>query len=59
MQYLDISSNSIGDDGLQQLTESIESNNMLTELHMQRCCLSPKGTVAICSFSLVLCSISY
>ena len=44
LQYLDISQNSIGDDGLRHIMESLESSNsMLTELHMQRCHLSTKG----------------
>ena len=44
IKYLDISQNSIGDDGLRHVVESLEfSNSMLTELHMQRCRLSDKG----------------
>ena len=44
LQYLDIGSNSIGDDGLSHITESLEfSNSMLTELHIQKCDLSTRG----------------
>ena len=44
LKYLDVSHNSIGDDGLRHIMEIHESNNsMLTELHMQRCHLSAKG----------------
>ena len=44
LKYLDISQNSIGDDGLRHIMESLESSNsMLTELHMRRCRLSDKG----------------
>ena len=43
LQYLDIGSNSIGDDGLRHITESLESSSMLTELHIQKCDLSAKG----------------
>lgn len=44
LQHLDTSHNSINDDGLKHITESLESkDSMLTELHMEQCCLSTKG----------------
>lgn len=44
LQYFDTSHNDIGDNGLRHITESLEStDSMLTELHMERCCLSANG----------------
>ena len=44
LEYLDIGSNNIGDEGLRHITESLESSNsMLTELHIQKCDISTNG----------------
>ena len=43
LQYLDISSNKIGDDGVGQITEGLKVNCTLINLSVLRCGFSAKG----------------
>ena len=43
LQYLDIGSNEIGDDGVSHITEGLQQNDTLTELMLQYCEISAKG----------------
>jgi len=45
LQVLYISHNDIGDDGMAVISESLQHNKSLTELWVQQCGLSVKGTV--------------
>ena len=44
LQYLDVSQNEIGDDGVRLVTEGLQYNNTLTELCACRCAFSLEGT---------------
>ena len=43
LKYLDISDNTIGDDGVQHITQGLQDNDELTELNLSRCRFSAKG----------------
>ena len=43
LQYLDISWNTIGDDGVRLITEGLQCNNTLTKLNAERCGISVTG----------------
>ena len=43
LQYLDISWNKIGDDGLRLITEGLQCNNTLTKLDAWDCGISVTG----------------
>ena len=43
LQYLDISDNVIGDDGVRLITEGLQCNNTLTKLNAKRCGISVTG----------------
>jgi len=43
LQYLDISRNKIGDDGVRHVTEGLQQNDSLTELELENCKISVKG----------------
>ena len=43
LQYLDISGNEIGNDGMRLITEGLQYNNTLTKLHAERCDISVEG----------------
>ena len=43
LQYLDISRNIIGDDGVRLITEGLQCNNTLTKLNEQDCGISVTG----------------
>ena len=48
LQYLDISYNKIGDDGMRHVTEGLRKNDTLTELVLRDCKISAKGN---CSYN--------
>ena len=43
LQDLDISDNTIGDDGMRLITEGLLCNNILTELDASKCSISVEG----------------
>ena len=43
LQYLDISWNEIGDDGVRLITEGLQCNNTLTKLNAEHCGISVTG----------------
>ena len=43
LQYLDISDNEIGDDGVRHVTEGLQQNDILTELKLYNCGISVNG----------------
>ena len=43
LQYLDISWNKIGDDGMRLITEGLQRSNTLTKLNAERCGISVTG----------------
>ena len=43
LQHLDISCNTIGDDGVRHVTEGLQQNDTLTELITGGCKISVKG----------------
>ena len=45
LQHLDIIGNDIGDDGMAVISEALQHNKSLTELWVEKCGLSVKGTV--------------
>ena len=45
LQYLNVSLNAIGDDGISVIVEQLYHNTTLTELNVQGCGLSVKGSV--------------
>ena len=49
LQDLDINYNDIGDDGMAVISEALQHNKSLTELWVDKCGLSVKGTV-VCGF---------
>ena len=44
LQYLDISFNEIGDDGVRHVTEGLQQNDTLTKLMLKGCEISAEGT---------------
>ena len=52
LQYINISGNKIGDDGVRHITEGLKVNNTLTELELQYCGMSMKG-INTCTFMCV------
>jgi len=44
LQYLNVGWNKIGDDGVRHVTEGLQQNDNLTELELQYCEISVKGT---------------
>ena len=44
LQHLNISGNSIGDDGVRQITEGLQHNNTLTKLVAWDCDFSVEGS---------------
>ena len=45
LQYLDMSHNDIGDEGMAIISEALQHNKSLTTLEVAKCGLSVKGTV--------------
>ena len=43
LQHLDISGNTIGDDGVRHVMEGLQQNDALTELRLWNCRISVKG----------------
>ena len=43
LQHLDITDNTIGDDGVRHVTEGLQQNDTLTELRLMGCEISVKG----------------
>ena len=43
LQYINISGNKIGNDGVRYITEGLKVNNTLNELELQYCEMSVKG----------------
>ena len=43
LQCLDISTNTIGDDGVRLITEGLQCNNTLTKLYAKHCGISVTG----------------
>ena len=48
LQWLDMSDNNIGDDGMAVISEALQHNTSITKLRVGGCGLSVKGTV-VCS----------
>jgi len=44
LQHLDIDKNKIGDDGIRHVTEGLQQNDTLTELLLEDCEISVKGS---------------
>jgi len=44
LQYLNIDMNKIGDDGVRHVTEGLQQNDTLTELSLESCEISVKGS---------------
>ena len=47
LKSLDISDNTIGDDGVQHITQGLQDNDVLTELNMSSCHFSAKGCLLL------------
>jgi len=47
LRVLNLGNNPIGDDGIFVIMESLQTNSTLTELNMNSCGLSAKGTIYI------------
>lgn len=47
LQYLNISGNKIGDNGVRHVAEGLKINDTLTELKLQYCGMSAKGNIII------------
>jgi len=45
LQVLNIGGNSIGDDGISVMMDGLQHNKTFTELYVDKCGLSAKGTI--------------
>ena len=45
LRVLDVSGNDIGDDGMAVISEALQHNKSLTELRVEECGSSVKGTI--------------
>ena len=51
LQYLYMTDNDIGDDGMAVISEALQHNKSLTTLEVEQCGLSVKGTV-VCGLKM-------
>ena len=55
LRVLNIGKNDIGDEGMGMILETLQDNKSLTELNIEKCGLSSKGTYQCVSIQLVGC----
>ena len=53
LQWFFMSDNDIGDDGMKVISEALQHNKSLTELWVDKCGLSVKGTI-VCVYKMYL-----
>ena len=48
LRVLNVTGNAIGDDGMSLISSKLWNNNILTELWVENCEFSVKGTIEVC-----------